>query len=312
MAHIGQNGLFGRASPTNRCQFTGNRECGSNMATTLSWQYSSAMCLGCGNGWKHNIIYTFLRSRRLRIPSNIFYVNLAIADIGFNIFVGFLRISMLVHEGAKPFGDTACFIQAVCVCLVATASFDCICGVTISRYIIIVHPSKKKYLKWRFCIGVCLLCWIPPILLMIPNFTGWSRFAWLPRQYHCAFDWGYNLAHSALIFIFNFGAASIIMCFFYIRIYMAYRKSKKRMTGHWHRPKGGIRNVEIRLALQLFVVYALYNIFWMPIFIFAVFADSKGTGPTWLYMTVIILCTCNSSVNVFVTCIITRYSGWNV
>ena len=47
------------------------------------------------------IIFTFLKSQQLRIPANIFYVNLAIADLIFNTFYAFISISMLVHDGVQ-------------------------------------------------------------------------------------------------------------------------------------------------------------------------------------------------------------------
>ena len=246
------------------------------------------------------IIFTFLRSRHLRKPPNMFYVNLAIADFGFNIFAAFLSINMLVHDGARPFGDTTCFTQAFLLGIPVAASFDCIGPIAISRYIVIVHPSKKKYMTWRFCVGVCLFCWIPPILLMMPNVTGWSRFKWHPRQYHCTFDWGYNMAHDVLVFALNYGIMSLIMLVCYIRIYMTYRRSKKRVASQSQGGIKGVKKEEFRLALQLLVLYALYNIFWTPISVLTVFADSQGTGPVWLYITVLVLCSCNSSINLFV------------
>ena len=89
---------------------------------------------------------------------------------------------------------------------------------------------------------------------MIPNFTGWSRFAWLPKQYHCGFEFGYNKAHDTLIFTFNYGAVSVIMLFCYIRIYMVFRNSKKRIADAQQVVTRVIKMEEFRLAVQLFVV----------------------------------------------------------
>ena len=246
------------------------------------------------------IIVTFLRSRQLRVPANTFYVNLAIVDIFCNIFWAFISMSMLVHGGVRFLGDTTCFVQATLLMSTTPTGFVCIGSIAISRYVIIVHPSKKKYLTWRVCIGVCLLCWIPSMLLVVPNFTGWSRFAWLPRQYHCSYEWGYNKAHDVLFFVFNFLAVSCVMVFCYIRIYMVYRSSKKRAINGRNERHKGTKKVEFRLALQLFVLYALYNIFWAPVLLFIIFIDPEGNGATWVYITVMTLASFNSSVNIFV------------
>ena len=88
------------------------------------------------------------------MPANLFYVNLAIADFGFNTIIAVISISLLIHDGAKPFGDTSCYVQAVLVNAFSLTSFDCIGSIASSRYIIIVHPGKKLHLTWKVCIGV--------------------------------------------------------------------------------------------------------------------------------------------------------------
>ena len=245
------------------------------------------------------IILTYLRSAKLRTPSNMFYVNLAIADLGYNIILGQFSGNMVVYHGDMGFGDITCFVQALGLCLTVPSSFYSIGSIALCRYIIIVNPSKKKYMTWGVCLVVCALCWILPILLMVPAFTGWSRFAWQPRQYHCSYDWGYSMGHNAILFVFGVGVVSVIMCFCYIKIYMVYRNSKKRVTAGMQNTSKGFKKEEFRLALQLFVVYAIYNACWMPYF-GVTFSDRKGVYPIWLYMLIITTCSCNSSVNFFI------------
>ena len=129
---------------------------------------------------------------------------------------------------------------------------------------------------------------------------GASLYGCLPTQYHCGFDYGYNMVHDALIFIFNIGVVSITMFFCYIRIYMVFRQSKTRIVNEMNSHTKGVKKVEFRLALQLLVLFALYNIFYMPIAILTLFANAQETAPTWLYITALTLAGCNSAVNIVI------------
>ena len=244
------------------------------------------------------IIITFLR-KPLRVPYNMFYINLAIADLNMHLFLVHGLVSVIIHQGAMGFGEKTCLGQGITLCLNALGSFYSIGCIAISRYIIIVVPQKKKYMTWVSCTVVCVACWILPVLLASPIFTGWARMVWQPRQYFCAIDFRYNMAFNGIIFVFGFGAVSAVMFFCYFRIYMVYRNSRKRVAVKGANDNKGL-DKEFRLALQLFIVYAIYNLCWLPYYIVAVFLDMEDIGPTWVFVMILFLGSCNSAVNIFV------------
>ena len=55
-----------------------------------------------------------------------------------------------------------------------------------------------------------------------------------------------------------------------------------------------------RLAIQLLVIYGIYNICWGPFAAVELFLDSAGNYPSWLYSILLVLLCVNSAVNVFV------------
>ena len=245
------------------------------------------------------ILITYLRSRPLRVPHNMFYINLAIADLGFVVFEAQALVNLVQFHGARGWGDTTCFVQGLGLGMNIAVSFYSIGLIAISRYIIIVHPAKKKYMMWWFCTVLCVGCWIAAILLVVPTFTQWARLSWQPRQYVCAIDWKYNMVYSVIVAVAGFGVVSVVMFYSYIRIYLVYRQSRKRVATIGKDTDKGLEK-EFRLALQLFIVYAIYNMCWLPYFVVILFYDVHGQGPTWMYMVLLILGSCNSSVNIVI------------
>ena len=62
----------------------------------------------------------------------------------------------------------------------------------------------------------------------------------------------------------------------------------------------GPKKEEIRLAIQLVVIFAIYNICWTPYFTVTVFFFPNGDGPAWMYSIMQIGIASNSAVNILV------------
>ena len=218
------------------------------------------------------IIITYLSSRQLRTPPNMLYVNLALTDLIFNMSWAICVVTnMAIHNGASGFGDSFCFVHGFFLALSYFASTYSIGLIAICRYIIIVNPTKKKYMTWGFCLGACVSSWLLAILLLTPLFTDFGRLVWHPRQYQCIFDYSYNLYYNVILFSMGFGAVSVIICFCYLRIYTIYIQSRQRVTAGIHTDNNSKSKEEFRLALQLLVVYLLFVIGWVPYFTVVVF-----------------------------------------
>ena len=246
------------------------------------------------------IVYIFARKKSLQQPPNLLIINLALADgVLLTCFIPTVN-NMVTHAGGQGYGHTGCLIHAVCTITSAITSLLTMGLIAVSRYISIVKPQiKTRVLSWKVCAMISLYSWIHPIILLVPSFTGWGRIGWHPGGWLCSFDWTYNYVYNFILLFFTQGIVSIAMCFCYCKIYMVYKRSKKRVAESSHvrrRPK----REEIRLTVQLIVVFAIYNICWAPYFAIHMFAYPAGDGPPWLYGLTQILVMCNSSVNVLV------------
>ena len=61
--------------------------------------------------------------------------------------LAFLSISMLVHDGAKPFGDSGCIVQATMMCASSPGAFDCI-GFVVAIFSVEVNKFINSSQFW--------------------------------------------------------------------------------------------------------------------------------------------------------------------
>ena len=259
--------------------------------------YLAVNLLGIANS--SIIIYMFLSRASLRTPSNLFIVNLAIADGSYQLSVIMTPISMMFYGGRMFYGKLECQVSAIFITVTGGASLLAMCLIAISRYIAIVHPQKKHIMTWRRCIFLCTWPWIHVTILMIPSLTGWGRMGWHPASWTCLFDWSYNVLYNFVIYLNSQGLSSAIMLFCYSQIYYVYHKSKKRVAGE-NSAQSGPKKEEILLAVQLMVIFLIYNICWVPYFIINVFLYPFGDGPPWLYAFCVTCVAMNSAINIYV------------
>ena len=245
------------------------------------------------------IIIQYIRCRTLRSAPNLFIINLAVADLSFQICLGPLVSNMVAHNGRMGYGELGCTIHAFATVLCAGTSVFSMGLIAVSRYVVIVHPQKKHLLSWRLCGILCGCSWVYTVLIILPALLGWGRLGWAPRSYICVYDWAYNIHYNILGYIFGFFVISATIFYCYYKIFKAFRESKRRVMADGAKGRV-IQNDELRLAIQLLVVYAIYNIYWTPYLAMCQFIDPQGEGPEWLYCIFLILVFWNSAVNVLV------------
>ena len=246
------------------------------------------------------IIKVYLGSKQLRTPSNLFIVNLAVGDLVFLVSSS-TTLNSMVMGGRMLYGIKGCTIAAIIIIVSATVTLMTMGLIAVSRFVAIVYPQKKAVLSWPLCSGLCVLSWTYGILLMIPTPLGYGRIGYHRAGWGCTYDWSFNLVYNIILFCASQVLTSIIMVFCYAKIYWVFRQSKKRVAGEGGAGKDkGPKKEEIRLAIQLLIVFAIYNICWGPYFILALLVDPLGQLPPWLYGAFITFVYWNSAVNILV------------
>ena len=201
------------------------------------------------------IIFVYIYTKSLRLPINLFIINLAIADTMI-LCVTAPTDHIVIANGGRPIArGEGCFWTALSAMVGAGASLNSMVTIAGSRYLCIVHPQQKqRFLTWPKCLAVSLFSWAYSVFCTIPALTGWGRVIWKPKEFTCTYDFGHNIWANVFIYVFLFGVNSVAIVFFYLKIYRVVRLSKTRVnmaTENQHNTKTGRKNDDIRLAIQV-------------------------------------------------------------
>ncbi|XP_055348566.1 melatonin-related receptor-like [Paramacrobiotus metropolitanus] len=179
------------------------------------------------------VILTVSLTKALRLPSNIFIVNLAIADLIVTTLVDpFNVIGAFVGQTYFDTHRTLChFIAAMCAPACLCSMFS-ITAISVNRYIMICHISLYHRLyTWRNTCLMCVALWLISTGIHFPNHVGWGDNAFDPAYYICTFS---IATHSYAIFYIVVGVflPLSIVCFSYASIFRYHVLVKKGIRRH--------------------------------------------------------------------------------
>lgn len=199
------------------------------------------------------ICVLFCTQRRLRITGNLFFANLAIADI----LVGFVAVPWkLLHFMVLP-TPLWLFALSTAVDYVLSLSFLSICALTYDRYLAIIYPltypAKMSYkTTWKRL----LLIWSLPCL----NF---SRLIWIisiqtPSKF-TNYNKAFGLFHFSVLLL-----ATVGIVFAYVRIFRAARRQEHHRRG-LHQSVKKIRRIKFTKAIRCCLgVTVCFLCCWLP------------------------------------------------
>ena len=263
-----------------------------------------AIILGLWNlvGLLFNLIIaiTFILSSKLKTPANVFVINLAIADCA--IFMTSIPavVSVYTGWGRDMFSDFTCHLYPVCAALASFSSVCFIGAIGFTRYIYICGPQKQvTWLVWKKClIGACFI-WCLNIGLAFFGLSDYVAVQYHEKLFMCAFDFGENPVFIVVLLGATYISSAVVMTFSYIQILVKVRKHVKMVHPM---SQSSIAKTELRLAVQIFIIYVVYNLCWgtvssltvldpqfdLPIFIyklfiFLIFISSFINFPIYLY-----------------------------
>uniref|UniRef100_A0A3B4ANL2 G-protein coupled receptors family 1 profile domain-containing protein n=1 Tax=Periophthalmus magnuspinnatus TaxID=409849 RepID=A0A3B4ANL2_9GOBI len=180
------------------------------------------------------VIYAFCRSRSLRTPSNIFIINLAVADF---LMCLTQTPTFFVNSMHKRwiFGRKVCELYAFCGALFGICGMITLMVIAVDRYVVITRPlaslgvmSRKKALL------ICAVAWVYSMGWSLPPFFGWS--AYVPEGLMTSCSWDYMTftplvrSYTMLLFTFVFFIPLGIIIFCYFCIFRAIRHTTRAIT----------------------------------------------------------------------------------
>ena len=169
--------------------------------------FSIIVLLGCfGNGLVITVV--FKNKSFFRNTTNIFIVNLAVADLMFLIFC--VPFHAVIHTSPEwPFGECMCKVVHLVQYASMAASILTLVAMALDRYLAVVYPLKTKHLRTpKTALMVILFIWILSIVIALP----WPVFYTVkvyrniaPRPIAiCADNWGAYRKQRSLYFLLLF------------------------------------------------------------------------------------------------------------
>lgn len=250
------------------------------------------------------VIYVVLRFQKMKTVTNMYLLNLAIADECFLIGIPFLVATM--SEGQWNFGKTMCKAYMVSTSITQFTSSIFLIIMSADRYIAVCHPISSPKYRSPF-VSRCVTCvaWTTSALIMLPVllYANTHRPETNNNKTSCIIEWpkehitGSGTTFTLYSLILGFAIPlSLIFCFYYLVIRKLQTvgpktKSKEKKRSH--------RKVT-KLVLTVITVYVLC---WLPYWIsqVALINSSPDTCYTRLEITIFLLVGClgysNSAMN---------------
>ncbi|XP_054708587.1 alpha-1A adrenergic receptor-like [Uloborus diversus] len=160
----------------------------------------------------------------LRSTTNIFIVNLAIADLLLGFFVLPFSAYLEIHGKIWIFGEMFCTIWAALDVLCCTASIISLCVISVDRYVGVTRPLAYSNIVThsRACFA-CLAVWLVSMAICIGPLFGWKSSTKTPNVCEVNKQLGYVLFSVT----FSFYLPSFVIFLVYFRIYKAAVKQTK-------------------------------------------------------------------------------------
>lgn len=248
------------------------------------------------------VIYVVLRFSNMQTVTNMYILNLAIADECFLIGIPFLLTTM--HLGSWPFGRAMCKAFMVSTSITQFTSSIFLLIMSTDRYIAICrHVSAGKYRTPFVSRVVSCIAWITSSLFMLPIILYSNTVETHNGYYTCVIIWpedghlrGLSFTLYALIFGFII-PLSFIMAFYCLVI------RKLRSVGKKTNKSKSKRRSHRKATKLVLTVITVYILCWLPYWIsqVALISSSPAQCSTRLTITLFLMVSflaySNSAIN---------------
>ncbi|XP_058066546.1 somatostatin receptor type 2-like [Anopheles bellator] len=297
--------------------FVGNITCPPTDMPTTYYLFMFLYAVVCLVGVLGNtlVIYVVLRFSNMQTVTNMYILNLAIADECYLIGIPFLIATM--HMQRWTFGGAMCKAYMVSTSITQFTSSIFLFIMSADRYIAICHHiSSPKYRTPLVSRIVSVLAWLASALIMLPIMIYADVIEQKPNTYSCQILWpeahghlpGYTFTVYSLILGFV-----IPLCFimtFYCLVIRKLRNVGPKTTGGKSRGKRRSHRKVTKLVLTVITVYILC---WLPYWIsqVALITSDFETCGTRLDMILFLLVGCLGYINSAINPILYAYLSEN-
>lgn len=253
--------------------------------------YALVCCVGVtGNAM---VIYVILKYAKMKTATNIYILNLAIADELFMLSVPFLATSAAVHHW--PFGSLMCRLVLSVDGINMFTSIFCLTVLSVDRYIAVVHPIKAARYRRPTVAKVVNVCvWGLSLLVILPIIIFADTVPAQDGGVDCNFLWpeaSWSEAFVVYTFLLGFllPVAAICMCYCLIVVRM---RAVGLKAGWLQR-----RRSEKKITRMVLLVVAVFVLCWMPFYIVQLISVFRKPPDPMVTQLFVILSYANSGAN---------------
>ncbi|ROT66478.1 allatostatin receptor 1 [Penaeus vannamei] len=268
-----------------------------HMVTNIIMQacYAVAFLVGlCGNTL---VIYVVTRFSKMQTVTNLYIVNLAIADELFVVGIPFLMMTSAM--GYWAFGSIMCKLYMITTSLNQFTSSLFLTIMSADRYIAVCHPiSSNKFRTPMISKLVSLTAWTISALMIVPVFM-YSNTLKVNDLINCNIFWpdGFGVSGQFVFtlysFILAFGIPLVLIFIFYSLVLHKLKtvgpkaKSKEKKKSH--------RKVT-KMVLTVITVYVLC---WLPYWVLqlALIFSPPREGQSSFMIVLFLISSCLSYIN---------------
>ncbi|XP_034564100.1 somatostatin receptor type 2-like [Notolabrus celidotus] len=242
----------------------------SSVVITLIYFAVCAVGL-CGNTL---VIYVILRYAKMKTVTNIYILNLAVADVLCMMSLPFIALQLALVRW--PFGEVLCRIIMTVDSLNQFTSIFSLMVMSIDRYLAVVHPIKST--KWRkplIAKLISLTVWGVSLLVILPTMI----FSGLDKVPVCGILWPepqdvYYKAFIFYTFLVGFFLPLTVICLCYLLIIVKVKSSGLRV-GSTKR-----KHSERKVTRMVSIVVVVFVLCWLPFYLFNVTSVTSSIDAT--------------------------------
>ncbi|XP_047427746.1 somatostatin receptor type 1-like [Mugil cephalus] len=223
--------------------------------------YALVCCVGLiGNAM---VIYVILKYAKMKTATNIYILNLAIADELFMLSVPFLATSAAVRHW--PFGSLMCRLVLSVDGINMFTSIFCLTVLSVDRYVAVVHPIKAARYRRPTVAKVVNVCvWGLSLVVILPIIIFADTVPAQDGGVDCNFLWPEAVWSEAFVvytfllgFLLPVGAICLCYCL------MVARMRAVGLKAGWLQR----RRSEKKITRMVLLVVTVFILCWMPFYI---------------------------------------------
>ncbi|KAK5621106.1 Somatostatin receptor type 2 [Crenichthys baileyi] len=254
--------------------YSGPRELHQDKTSSVVLTFINFMVCAVGLCGNTLVIYVILRYAKMKTVTNIYILNLAVADVLCMMSLPFIALQLALVRW--PFGEPLCRVIMTVDSLNQFTSIFCLMVMSIDRYLAVVHPIRStKWRKPRIAKLINVTVWGVSLIVNLPTMI----FSGLNKVPVCGIVWPEPQDLYYKIFIFytfsiGFFMPLAVICLCYLLIIIKVKSSGMRVCSSKR------KRSERKVTRMVSIVVAVFVLCWLPFYIFNVTSVTSSIMPT--------------------------------